>query len=592
MNPTEIFRSARDQLLDLREDYAAANEQFAWPQLSEFNFALDWFDAVADLPERKNQDALVIVEQDGSSTRLTYGELSAWSNQVANWLRSLGAQRGDRMLVMLDNQAELWAAMLAGMKLGVVLLPTTTMLSPAGLQERIDRTASGWVITNPANARKFDHVSGDFGVIVTGRPEASRFEQPHPEFLFAESADFPQEFETDGPFKADEPLMIYFTSGTTSQSKMVEHTQVSYPVGHLSTMYWIGLEPGDVHLNVASPGWGKHAWSNFFAPWIAEATVFIYNYSRFDALALMKAMEDEKVASFCAPPTVWRMLIQADLHTLKNPPRKVVAAGEPLNPTVIEAVKEAWGVDVRDGFGQTETTVQIANTPGQPVKAGSVGRSVPGFEHEIIDEQTGEIIEGEGTGEVCIRLEPRPVGLTPGYLNDPHKTAKTFKNGLYHTGDVMHRDAEGLYTYVGRSDDLFKSSDYKLSPFELESLAMGHAAISEIAVVPSPDPIRLAVPKAYIVLREGFEANAETAESILRYCKRVIPPYGRIRRLEFLDLPKTVSGKIRRVELRQREIDFHGAAGELTESALAARTTSGGFGHEFQYSDFPDLKKA
>ena len=592
MSAYQEFRAARDFLLENRENFETAYERFRWPELTEFNFALDWFDKLAELPERKDQDALLIVEQDGSKTRLSFAELSARSSQTANWFRKLGMKRGDRFMVMLDNQVELWEAMLASFKVGAVLLPTTTMLSAAGLQERVDRAQISWALTNPKNSSKFLHVSGDFTVLETGEPTEHRIEPIHEYVAYRDAAAEPTTFEPDAPTSASDPAIIYFTSGTTSQSKMVEHTHVSYPVGMLSTFYWIGIEPGDVHLNVASPGWGKHAWSNFFSPWIGESTVFIYNYSRFDAPALMKAMDDEHVASFCAPPTVWRMLIQADLHSLKNPPRKVVAAGEPLNPTVINAVQEAWGVNVRDGYGQTETTLQIANFPGQPMTAGSVGKPAPGYYLEIIDEQTGDIIEGAGEGEVCICLDKRPLALTPGYIGDPAKTAKTFRNGLYRTGDVMKRDKDGMFTYIGRADDLFKSSDYKLSPFELESLAMGHTAISEVAVVPSPDPIRLSVPKAYVVLRDGYEPNAETAESILRYCKRAIPPFGRIRRLEFLDLPKTVSGKIRRVELREREIEFHGPNGEKTAESLAARTTDGGFGHEYQYSAFPELKKA
>ena len=620
MTVTEEFRQARDQLLRLREDYGAARREFEWPRFEHFNFALDWFDAVAATPEGGARNALVIVERDGSSQRVTYREMAERSARLANWLRGIGVGRGDRVLLMLDNQVELWETVLAAAKLGAVLLPTTTMLGPSGLTERVERGRVGWVVTNPANSAKFAEVPGDFSVIETGAEAAARAAGDpdaagrteagteasarteagedraadpaagHPHHAYALSREASPDFRPDRPTRADETLLLYFTSGTTSQAKLVEHTHVSYPVGHLSTMYWIGLEPGDVHLNVASPGWAKHAWSNVFAPWIAEATVMIYNYSRFDAGALMSTMDAEGVTSFCAPPTVWRMLIQANLSQLRNPPAKVVAAGEPLNPRVILRVQQAWGLDIRDGFGQTETTVQIANTPGQPVKVGSVGRPLPGYDVELLHEDTGEVIEGAGEGEVCLVTDPRPVGLMPGYSDDPAKNDAVFRDGLYRTGDVMSRDENGLYTYVGRSDDVFKASDYKISPFELESVLIEHPAVAEAAVVPSPDPIRLAVPKAYVALRADAEPTAETAESILAHCREKLPPYARVRRLEFWELPKTVSGKIRRVELRAREEALrpgdHGEDGAPQET----RTPPQDAGREFADTDFPRLR--
>src|SRR5438128_1812938 len=281
-------------------------------------------------------------------------------------------------------------------------------------------------------------------------------------------------------------------------------------------MYWIGLQPGDVHLNIASPGWAKHAWSNVFAPWIAEATVFLYNYSRFDAKALLEQISRSGVTSFCAPPTVWRMLIQEDLAAWKVPLREVVGAGEPLNPEVIEQVRRAWGLTIRDGFGQTETTAQVGNTPGQPVKPGSMGRPLPGYTVALLDPITGRLAD---EGEICLDLSARPLGLMVGYSDDPDRTAEVMRDGYYHTGDVAARDADGYITYVGRADDVFKASDYRISPFELESILIEHEAVAEAAVVPAPDSIRLAVPKAYVVLAAGWEPSAATAETILRFCR-------------------------------------------------------------------------
>lgn len=585
MTATNQYRKARDVLLAHRTDIEAARELFSWPQFNHFNFALDWFDEVAATKERADQEVLVILKEDGSRYSTTYAELSARSSQVANWLRCIGIERGDGILVMLDNQYELWETMLAGLKLGAVLLPTTVMLGPEQLQERIERAEARWVVTNPENTEKFNAVPGKFSVITTSTdrlPDAG----VHPQFLYRESCEASEGFTPTTPTSADETALIYFTSGTTSRSKMVAHTHTSYPVGHLSTVYWIGLEPGDKHLNVASPGWAKHAWSNFFAPLIAEATIFLYNYGRFDAEQLMRVMDVEKVTSICAPPTVWRMLIQADLTKMQTPPTKVLAAGEPLNPVVIESVNTAWNAEIRDGFGQTETTLQIANTPGQKVKPGSLGRVLPGYEVVLIDPATEELIEGSGEGEVCLVTEPRPVGLMAGYHNDPVKNEAAFHGGYYRTGDIMERDEDGVFTYVGRADDVFKASDYKLSPFELESVIIEHPAVSEAAVVPSPDPIRLSVPKAYIVLADGYEPDAATAKNILSFAENKLPPYAKIRRLEFAELPKTISGKIRRVELRKKEKAFHGADGEHTAQSLAERTTTGGYNHEYSVADF------
>ncbi|GAB3742988.1 AMP-binding protein [Amycolatopsis oliviviridis] len=550
------FREARDYLQAHREDYDTAYRDFTWPRPAEFNWALDWFDVIAADPANQDRYALWIVEEDGIENRWTYPEMARRSNQVANWLRSLGVSRGDRLILMLGNQGELWQTILAAIKLGAVIIPASTLLGPADLTDRVERGAAKHVVIRSADAHKFENVEGDYTRIVVGEPvEGWR--------SFVDAYEEADTFTPDGPTAAEDPLLLYFTSGTTAKPKLVQHTQVSYPVGHLSTMYWIGLEPGDVHLNISSPGWAKHAWSNVFAPWNAEATVFLYNYARFDAVALMAQMQRCGITSFCAPPTVWRMLIQADLTVLKTPPVKVVGAGEPLNPEVIDQVEKAWGVTIRDGFGQTESSVQIANTPGQDVVPGSMGRPLPGFTVALVDPVTGERAQ---EGEICLDLDKRPVGLMTGYADDDERSAAAFANGFYHTGDVGSIDERGYITYVGRTDDVFKASDYRISPFELESVLLEHDAVAEAAVVPAPDPIRLAVPKAYVVLANGHEPTADTAVSILAFAREHLAPYKRIRRLEFTELPKTISGKIRRVELRGRENDADGRpAGEFRE---------------------------
>jgi acetyl-CoA synthetase len=563
---TETFRAARDFLLDHREDYLRATAEFEWPRLTEFNWALDWFDVIAESEPTASRLALWIVEEDGSELRWTFAEVSRRSSQVANWLRAQGVQRGDRLILMLGNQGELWLTILAAMKLGAVLIPASTLLGAADLRDRVERGRAAHVVVRAEDTPKFDGVAGDYTRIAVGDAVDGWLS-------FADAEGSSAAFTPDAATNVDDTLLLYFTSGTTARPKLVRHTHVSYPVGHLSTMYWIGLEPGDVHLNISSPGWAKHAWSNVFAPWNAEATVFLYNYTRFDPTALMSQMDRCGITSFCAPPTVWRMLIQADLTQLRTPPVKVVGAGEPLNPEVIEQVGKSWGVTIRDGFGQTETSVVVANTPGQPVKPGSMGRALPGFGMALVD----AVGVPSDEGEICIDLSRRPVGLMVGYADDDERTDEAMRDGFYHTGDVGSRDADGYITYVGRADDVFKASDYRISPFELESVLIEHEAVAEAAVVPSPDPIRLAVPKAYVVLAAGHEPNADTARSILAFAREHLAPYKRIRRLEFAELPKTISGKIRRVELRGREQEVHAAADATVDG-------------EYREEDFPDLR--
>jgi acetyl-CoA synthetase len=547
---TGAFRAARDFLLRHREDYPAARDGFRWPRPEHFNWALDWFDVIA---QDNDRPALWIVEEDGAETRISFREMAERTDRVANWLRAQGVRAGDRVLLMLGNQAEQWESALALMKLRAVVIPATPLLGPADLRDRIGRGGARHAIVRGADTEKFADVPGDYTRIAVGGALA-----PWHAYEDAYAAD--PAFVPDGVTRADDPMMLYFTSGTTAKPKLVEHTHVSYPVGHLATMYWIGLRPGDVHLNISSPGWAKHAWSSLFAPWNAEATVFVHNYTRFDAGRLMAEMDRAAVTSFCAPPTVWRMLIQADLGALRTPPREAVAAGEPLNPEVIEHVKREWGVLIRDGFGQTETAVQVANPPGQLVKAGSMGRPTPGYTVALVDPVTGE--PGD-EGEICLDLTERPVGLMTGYAGDPERTAEAMDGGYYHTGDIGRRDADGYITYVGRSDDVFKSSDYKISPFELESALLEHEAVAEAAVVPAPDELRLSVPKAYVVLAEGWAPDGATAKAIFAHSRAVLAPYKRVRRLEFAELPKTVSGKIRRIELR--EATMHDGSGEFHE---------------------------
>jgi acetyl-CoA synthetase len=551
MNPTEVFRRARDFLIARRTDYDEACRGFEWPRLERFNWALDWFDCIA----RGNTSmALRIVGDGGLDAQLTFEELRRRSNFLAAELRSLGIVRGDRVLLMLGNVPALWELTLACMKLGCPIIPTTTLLMPVDLQDRVERGGARVVITDPTLADRFEAAAGSALRVL--------IRDTRPGWHTLAGSGTRDEFDPGAATLATDPLFLYFTSGTTAKPKLVVQTHASYPIGHLSTMYWLGLRPGDRHLNLSSPGWAKHAWSSFFAPWNAEATIVMVNHARFDAASLVREMARCEVTSFCAPPTVWRSIIQLPLDETKVSLRELASAGEPLNPEVIARVQQAWGLTIRDGYGQTETTLQIGNCPGQVVKPGSMGRVLPGYRIELLD--------GDGNvtdeGEICVSLAEKPVPVMPGYLDDSVNTAAVMTGGFYHAGDIARRDAQGYFTYVGRNDDVFKCSDYKISPFELESLLIEHEAVVEAAVVPSPDEKRLSVPKAFVILAAGHSPSLEVAASILKFVRERTSPFKRIRRIEFADLPKTVSGKIRRVDLRRAEL-----ARELTASSRNIR---------------------
>jgi acetyl-CoA synthetase len=566
------FQQARAFLLKHRADYDAAAKGFRWPDPVPFNWALDWFDAeLASNADSRDRPALWIVEAGSDKeTKLSFETLSRRSSQVANFLRAQGLKRGDHLLLLLGNVVPLWETMLAAIKLGVVVIPATTLLTPEELRDRLDRGRARVIVASQDQVAKFSGLGSERLVRIVvgaaGKPEGW--------LAFEEAAKASETFTPDSPTNADDPMLLYFTSGTTAKPKLVRHSQRSYPVGALSTMYWLGLQPGDIHLNISSPGWAKHAWSCVFAPWNAGATVFVVNQPRFDAKGLLTTIGRRGVTTLCAPPTVWRLFIQERLADFKVSLREVCGAGEPLNPEVIDQVRCAWGLTIRDGYGQTETTALAGNSPGQKVRVGSMGRPLPGYKVRITDGDGHLTKEGEVT---LVLGDDRPAGLMQGYQGDDGKLSGA-DGDLYRSGDVVFADEEGYLTFVGRSDDVFKSSDYRISPFELESVLLEHDAVAEAAVVPSPDPIRLAIPKAYVLLVAGFERNSETALSIFKHLHTRLAPFKRIRRIELVsELPKTISGKIRRVQLRRLEHD--------NDRGDALR------GREFREEEFPELAK-
>jgi len=537
---TQEFLKARNFLLQHRDDYETAYRDFQWPKLEAFNWALDWFDIYA----QGNQQTALHLISDASEKKISYAEMSETSARVAQAFLKLGLKRGDRLLIMLGNYAALWEAVLAAQKIGAVVVPTATQASTDDLQDRFQRGQVKMILTDATQAAKFDSI-----------PEAQSLikilaEDRRPGWLSFDDLKAEERGVIPGQTKATDPFLLYFTSGTTAKPKLVLHTHQSYPVGHLSTMYWIGIREKSVHQNISSPGWAKHAWSSFFAPLNAGATVLAHEYARFQPEMTLDILRTKGVNSLCAPPTVWRMLIQSQLKEKPATLTELVSAGEPLNPEIIDQVQDAWGITIRDGFGQTETSAQIANSPGCKVKLGSMGRPLPGFRVALLDAD-GKVAN---EGEVALRLEGlRPLGLMQEYFDDVQKTQAAMSNNFYRTGDEAAVDKDGYYHFVGRGDDVFKSSDYRISPFELESVLLENELVAESAVIPSPDPLRLSVPKAVIVLKAGVEPNAETAKALYAFIKQKLAPYKQVRRLEFGDLPKTISGKIRRVQLRKEE---------------------------------------
>jgi acetyl-CoA synthetase len=534
---TEAFRHARDTLLRNGGDYERARAEFAWPALDDFNWAWDWFEVLA---AHNDAPALVLVSDGEGVSRHSFATLAERSTRLGRWLADHGVARGDRILVMLANVAPLWETMLAAMKLGAVVIPATGQLTADDVDDRLERGAVRHLVTDEAGAAKLRQPAR-LGVrlAVGGAPDFTTYE---------DALNAPARLDRV-PTRATDPLLLYFTSGTTAQPKLVLHTQASYPVGHLSTMYWLGLREGDVHQNISSPGWAKHAWSSFFAPWNAGATVLMHDAPRFSAPRTLEVLRAHEVTTLCAPPTVWRMLVLGSLG--EKPPRlrELGSAGEPLNPEVIDRVREQWNLTIRDGYGQTETTALVGNPPGLPVRPGSMGKPLPGYDVVLLDGDGHEADEGE----VALVTAPRPTGLMQGYLDDAERTAAVMAGGYYRTGDEARRDEAGYIHFIGRGDDVFKSSDYRISPFELESALLEHELVAEAAVVPSPDALRLAVPKAFVVLVPGTPETVETARAIFAFCTQQLAHYKRIRRLEFAPLPKTISGKIRRVELRKLE---------------------------------------
>lgn len=524
--------------------------RFDKPQ--KFNWVKEVFEGInlADHP-----DATALLWTDGKAVqRYSFHDLSISGNKLLNFLRARGMQKGDVMLTQLSLQVINWHAVLAAIKGGFRKIPTATILGPSDIAYRFQRLMPKVVIADQENASKIEEAERSLNkkvaikIIAEGErdgwvslTEIARYDES------AAAADT----------YADDPLFLFFTSGTTGLPKIVVHTHFSYPAGHLSTAAWIGLKHGDVHYNISQPGWAKFSWSSFFAPWNMGAAIFAFHSTeRFDAVRTLQLMAAHDISTFCAPPTVLRLLIREDLRAYELKLRSCVAAGEPLNPEIIEAWKKGTGILIRDGYGQTESTCMVANLPDSTVKSGSMGMQLFMYDIVIADDEGNILADGE-EGNICVRTEgARPNGIFIDYMDEPGRKKTVFKHGLYYTGDKAYKDEESYLWFVGRDDDVIKSSDYRIGPFEVESVLLEHEHILESAVVGSPHPIKGHEVKAFVILSGTALPSQALADDIFSHCRARMAPYKMPRSIEFVkELPKTISGKIRRVELRQLEAE-------------------------------------
>ncbi|MDA8335933.1 MAG: AMP-binding protein [Peptococcaceae bacterium] len=531
-------------------DYDATYASFQWDVPEDFNFARDTFDRWAADPDKL---ALWWVDEAGREEKRTFGQLKEESERLCHVFRSQGVGRGDVVVVVLPRLIEWWVVNLACLRAGIVVSPGTTQLTPKDMQFRCQTADAVGVLTDNANAAKVDEIKAacptlkSFIVVGEDRPGWTTYAGA----VAGAPAGMPAENT-----KSTDPAILYFTSGTTGYPKMTLHTQASYPIGHYVTgHFWLDLTPDDLHWNLSDTGWAKAAWSSFFAPWICGAAVFVQHAARFDPATTLELLQKYPVTTLCGAPTNYRMMVLQDLAAYKFPRlRHCVGAGEPLNPEVIETWRQHTGLTIRDGYGQTETVLICGNFPPIELRYGSMGKPSPGIDLQVIDEE-GTIVPPNTEGDVAIRVRPvRPAGLFREYWKDPEKTAASYRGDWYVTGDRAYRDPEGYFWFVGRADDVILTSGYRIGPFEVESALIEHPAVAESAVVSSPDELRGEVVKAFVILAPGYQASEDLARELQEHVKKVTAPYKYPRKIEFVTtLPKTISGKIRRIELRQAE---------------------------------------
>jgi acetyl-CoA synthetase len=523
-----------------------------------FNFGFDVIDAWAN--KDRNKLAMIWVNQEGKEKKYTFWDLMRLSNQIVNMMIKYGVNKGDRVLIMLPRVPEWWTFTLALIKRGAVYCPAPTMLTPKDLKYRINLADIKMVITSEEHADKIDEIVKDCPtlscrMIIDSKRQgwiSYQVELDYPAPVSAKLVNLPGMKKT----RSTDPLVIFFTSGTTGEPKMVLHDQ-SYPLGHIvTTRFWQDVRTNDIHFTLSDTGWAKSAWGKLYGQWIEGAAIFIYDIrSKFNPTEILPLLEKYGITTFCCPPTIYRMLILADLDKFDfTELRHCVSAGEPLNPEVIKAWKDATGLTIFEGYGQTETVLCIGTFPGMTAKFGSMGKPSPGWNIELHDDQ-GKPVGLHEEGRIAIRLDPRPVGLFREYMNNEEENRKSFINGYYYTGDKAYLDEDGYFWFIGRDDDVIKASGYRIGPFEVESALIEHPAVQEAAVVGSPDDIRGLIVKAFVILKPGIRPSEALIREIQNHVKNITAPYKYPRAIEFVDsLPKTISGKIKRNELRDREL--------------------------------------
>ena len=534
-------------------DYAQTCREFRWEIPEHYNFA---FDVVDRWGEDAQKLAMLWVNEQGDEKRLSFRDFAVRSNQVGNALRTMGIRQGERIFIMAPRLPEWWEAVLGIMKIGAVSMPGTTLLTPKDVAYRIQSGEAVAVITDEEGAAKVEQVADECPTL---RLKLLLGAEREGWVNYTRAVALAMSTLKREPTRADEPMMIYFTSGTVGYPKMVLHTHVSYPIGHIVTgKYWLDLKPTDLHWNLSDTGWAKAAYSNLFGPWIMGAALFTFDgRGRFDARQTLDLLERYPISIFCAPPTAYRLLVLENLrHYRLATLRHCVGAGEPLNPEVIETWQRGTGQTIRDGYGQTETVILVANFPPMPVKPGSMGKPSPGFIVGVVDDDGRDVPPGT-EGDIAVKLTPRrPVGMFKEYWCNPEATSNCIRGDWYITGDRAIKDEEGYFWFVGRADDVIISAGYRIGPFEVESALVEHPAVAEAAVVASPDQIRGDIVKAFVTLAPGYQPSEPLMQELQEHVKRVTAPYKYPREIEFAtELPKTISGKIRRVELRQREVD-------------------------------------
>ncbi len=552
MTDLEKFLHARDLLLKAK-NYNEAVLNFKWPVISKFNWALDYFDNMA---KSNDNTALIFANDKGNERTVTYEEIRSRSNRVANFFRALGMNKGDRVFIMMDNSIELYEIILGIIKAGGAVIPGATLLSSEDISYRIERGNVKFIVAHSEYAEKTIRYVPDklkiLKALIYVGGDIDESLKSHKIIDFKEADKYSEKYAVDFITYSNDELFLFFTSGTTSKPKLVIHNHL-YPVGHLTTMYWLNCKKGDVHLNISAPGWAKYAWSSFFAPWNAEATIFALNYSRFNSGFVLEMIEKHKVSTLCAPFSVLKLFTLENLNNYKFGLREMLSAGEPLAPAVVEKIETSMNVEIREGYGQTETTLTIANFKGEKRVLGSLGKPAPGYEVSLLNDSLDEVKFGED-GEICIKTYPyRPLGLLEKY-DDDEKNGEVFKGCWYKTNDASYCDENGYFFFIGRTDDVFKSLDYRISPFEVESEIAVHPSILEVAVIPAIDEKERVVPKAFIVLKPEYKANEITASEIFKFIRERTAPYKRPRIIEFLEeFPKTVSSKVMRKDLKKYE---------------------------------------